>query len=390
MHSEQPMDLLDTFRDQFSLLHTHAYLANCSQAPLALSVRSAIETFLATWAGDGMDWESWMAEVERARAAFAALIGASPEHIAVGSSVSQLASSLASALVSAPQTAPRRIISSEAEFPGVAHAWLATRASGWQVDQLAADERGVVSSEQFRAALREPAALVSLPHVCYANGALLSLDDLVEIAHEQGTSVFVDAYQSIGAVPIDVQVNQVDFLAAGALKYLCGTAGIAFLYVSPRVLEGLRPTVTGWFGRQNPFAFDVHQLDYAPGAARFDLGTPAVINAYAARAGMELVLATGVERIRSRILRLSALADEQAQQLGLTIAGPVDAQDRGATTALDVGSEERAHWLEAALRQRSIIVSARGRMVRVAPHGFTQEEEMRSALLAIARLLKEA
>src|SRR5260370_32309530 len=221
-------------------------MAKCFLGPRCSLVCSAIEKFLATWAGDGMDWESWMAEVERARAAFAALIGASPEHIAVGSSVSQLVSSLASALVSAPQTAACRIISSEAEFPGVAHAWLATRAAGWQVDQLASDERGVVSSEQFRTALREPAALVSLPHVCYANGALLPLDNLVEVAHERGTSVFVDAYQSIGAVPIDVQGSQIDFLAAGPLKYLRGTPGIAFLYEQPRVLGGRRPTLDCW------------------------------------------------------------------------------------------------------------------------------------------------
>ena len=385
----QQTNPLDVFREQFPLLRTHAYLANCSQAPLARPVRAAIETFLATWADDGMDWDSWMEEVERARAAFAALIGASPDQIAVGSSVSQLVSSLASALVHDQQVSSRRIISSVAEFPGVAHAWLATRVSGWQADQLEADERGVVSAERFRAALREPAALLSLPHVCYANGALLSLDELVEVAHERGTRVFVDAYQSIGTVPIDVQASGVDFLAAGALKYLCGTAGIAFLYVSPRVQAELEPTVTGWFGRQNPFAFDARLLDYAPGAARFDLGTPPVINAYTARAGMELVLKAGVDQIRAHILHLSALAEEQGRQLGLTLAGPAEAQNRGATTVFDVGSPERAHQLEAALRQRSIIVSARGQIVRVAPHGFTHEDEISHALTTLAHLLKE-
>lgn len=389
MQSAQPVDSLQTFRERFPLLQTHTYLANCSQAPLAIPVRTALEAFLTTWASKGMDWEDWMEEVERARAAFAALIGVSPETVAIGSSVSQLTSSVASALVSAAQFPRRRIVSSVADFPGVAHAWLATRAYGWQVDQLEADERGVVSAEQFRSAIDEHTALLSLPHVCYTNGALLALDDLVERAHEQGALVCVDAYQSIGTVPIDALASKVDFLAAGTLKYLCGTAGIAFLYVHPRILKQLQPTVTGWFGRQNPFAFDPRQLDYASGAARFDLGTPPVINAYAARAGMELVLAAGVERIRAHILRLSALAEEQARDLGLTIGGPQSGEARGATTALDMGSPEQAHQLEEALRQRSIVASARGRMIRVAPHGFTQEQEMIQALTTIARLLKE-
>lgn len=389
MQDSQEFNSLDAFRDQFPLLRTHTYLASCSQAPLALPVRTALDTYLATWAAEGMDWDNWTAEVERARESFATLIGASPEQVAVGTSVSQLVSSLASALVNVPQLRAPRLISSEAEFPGVAHAWLATRASGWQVDLLGADEQGLVAADQFLAALQEPAAVLSVPHVCYANGARLPLDELSAFAHERGTFVFVDAYQSLGTIPIDVQTSQVDFLASGALKYLCGTAGIAFLYVSPRVLEELHPTVTGWFGRQNPFAFDPHLLDYSPGAARFDLGTPPVMNAYAARAGIELVRATGVEHIRTHILRLSRLAGEYAQQLGLTVAGPGRAEDRGATTAIDVQSPERAHWLEGVLRQRSFVVSARGRMIRLAPHGFTREEEIHQALLALTHALRE-
>ncbi|HEY1353943.1 MAG TPA: aminotransferase class V-fold PLP-dependent enzyme, partial [Ktedonobacteraceae bacterium] len=378
MPDRQEFNSLAVFRDQFPLLHTHTYLASCSQAPLAIAVRTALDAFVRTWAEQGMDWDAWTAEVERAREAFATLIGASPTQVAIGTSVSQLVSSLASALVRDPRPA-QRIISSEAEFPGVAHAWLAMRTAGWQVELLAADAQGTVGAAQFLTALQEPAAVVSVPHVCYINGALVPLSDLVASAHQQGTLVFVDAYQALGSVPIDVQASQVDFLASGALKYLCGTAGIAFLYVSPRVLEQLYPTVTGWFGRQNPFAFDPHLLDYAEHAARFDLGTPPVINAYTARAGIQLVQATGVEHIRAQILQIATLAGEYARDLGLTIAGPEKPQERGATTAVDVGTPQRAHWLEGVLRQHKCVVSARGQMIRLAPHGFTREEEMSQA-----------
>lgn len=381
---------LKMLRDQFPLLQTHAYLASCSQTPLATSVRTALETFIAGWQERGMDWDGWITEVERARATFAALLGTSAANIALGSSVSQLASSVASALVASTQPTRRRIVSSVADFPGVAHAWLATRAHGWLVDLLEADERGVVTGEQFCAAAGPETMLISAPHVCYTNGALLDLEPLVEAAHAQGNLVFVDAYQSLGTIPLDVRASDVDFLAAGCLKYLCGTAGIAFLYVHPRVQEQLQPTVTGWFGRQNPFAFDPRQLDYAASAARFDLGTPPVLNAYAARAGMDLLLEASIESIRAQILHLSRLAAEQATHLGLTISGPEEASARGATTAIKVNSPEHAHQIEAELRQRSIVASARGPLVRLAPHGFTQEEEVIQALTTIAQLLKAA
>ncbi len=381
------VDPLQALRAACPLLQTNIYLANCSQGPLAQPVRAAIETFLDGWASLGMHWNAWVEEVERARAAFATLIGAAPEEIAVGTSVSQLVSSLASALVTDPQNTRRRVVSSAVEFPGVAHAWLALRKYGWDVEILPSDEQGLVSTHRFAEAVNEATTLISVPHVCYAHGALTDLKTVVAAAHAQGTLVLADAYQSIGTVPIDVKASSVDFLVAGTLKYLLGTAGIAFLYVNPALLDRLEPSVTGWFGRINPHAFDSTQLDYSSGAARFDLGTPPIINAYAARAGMELVLHTGVERIWERVEQLSGLVYELAPRLGLRILGPQQGTAKGATTALDAGSPERAYELEDQLRQQGIIVAARGRGVRLAPHGFTHDDELERALHVASRLL---
>src|SRR5579859_1590170 len=383
-------EALQALRDVCPLLKTSIYLANCSQGPLTNAVRAALESFMEDWAAMGMHWNAWMEEVERARAAFAALIGAQPEEVAIGSSVSQLVSSLASALANTPSTSGRRIVSSVAEFPGVAHAWLALRAADYTVDILAGKDAGIITEDDLIESLDSNTTLVSCPHVCYANGMMLDLERVTQAAHAQGSLVFVDAYQSIGTIPIDVKASDVDFLAAGTLKYLLGTAGIAFLYVKPAILETLHPTVTGWFGRVDPFAFDPFHLDYASSAARFDLGTPNIVNAYVARAGMQLIRETGVACIRGQIERLSDLAYRLAPQLGLQIAGPQDTRHKGATTALQTASAEQAHLLEAALQQRGIIVSARNRALRLAPHGFTREEELEQAMQTVAALLHGA
>lgn len=387
-HRHLPPEL-QAFREVFPLLNSTLYLANCSQGPLAVPVRTAIETFLEGWAKLGMHWDAWIAEVEQARAAFAALIGAHSSEIAVGTSVSQLVSSVASALVASSQSERKRIVSSTVEFPGVAHAWLAMRPYGWHVELLASDDYGMVGAERFATAVDEKTALISVPHVCYANGALTALEPVITSAHAQGTFVFVDAYQSVGTLPIDVKASGMDFLAAGTLKYLLGTTGIAFLYISPAVLERLEPTVTGWFGRSDPFAFNPADLDYADRASRFDLGTPPILNAYAARAGMHVVAQAGVERVRDQIERLSVLAYDLAPRLGLRIMGPRLEEGKGATTAIDVGSQERAHVLERELRAQSIIASARGSALRLAPHGFTYEEEMEQALYTVAHVMQE-
>ncbi|HEY6543109.1 MAG TPA: aminotransferase class V-fold PLP-dependent enzyme, partial [Ktedonobacteraceae bacterium] len=266
---------------------------------------------------------------------------------------------------------------------------LALRAAGYTVDVLRGKNAGIITEDDLVESLDSGTTLVSCPHVCYANGMMLDLERVTQAAHAQGSLVFVDAYQSIGTIPIDVKASDIDFLAAGTLKYLLGTAGIAFLYVKPAILETLHPTVTGWFGRVDPFAFDPSRLDYAGSAARFDLGTPNIVNAYAARAGMQLIRETGVERIRQQIERLSTLAHRLSPQLGLHILGPQDPQHKGATTAMQTASVEQAHQLEAALRQRGIIISARNRALRLAPHGFTREEELEQAMHAVAALLHE-
>src|SRR5579883_1033981 len=101
---------LQALRAACPLLNSAIYLANCSQGPLSTAVHTALGTFLDQWARLGMHWDAWVEEVERARAAFAALIGATPGEIAVGSSVSQLVSSVASALHTLPHGERRRVV----------------------------------------------------------------------------------------------------------------------------------------------------------------------------------------------------------------------------------------------------------------------------------------
>ena len=402
---------LERLRASCPMVEASIYLANCSQAPQAIPVRSAIDDFLTDWSTKGMNWEGWITIVEQARASFAALINAEPEDIAVGTSVSQLVSSLTSALVR-PDAPRRRLITSVVEFPGVAQAWQAAvhHAPGWELGILTAtgeitisanspvpgplgatDPDVMISTERFLQAIDEQTALISVPQVLYANGALQDVQRVAETAHAQGALVFVDAYQAVGSVPLDVKASGVDFLAAGTLKYLLGTAGIAFLYVRPSLRELLIPSVTGWFGRVAPFAYDPTHLDYAPTAARFDLGTPPLINAYAARAGIDLVRETGMEAISAQVARLSALFWRMAPALGLRILGPQPGTAKGATNAVDAGSPQRARALEDELRQRKgVIVSARGKALRLAPHGFIRETELEQALHAVAEMLEHA
>ncbi|MGI6358419.1 MAG: aminotransferase class V-fold PLP-dependent enzyme [Bacillota bacterium] len=358
------------------------HLGNCSQSAQATRVRQAIERYLDNWLTVGMDWEYWMQEVNLAKHEFARLINADVSEIAVSTSASEAVASIASGLNF--QTGLRRkVVTTEAEFPTVAQVWLGHQKYGCKVEFVPV-RRGRLHLEDFERYIDQETAIVSTTHVYYQNGYKQDLAPVIDIAHRNGALVLVDAYQSLGTTPVDVKALDVDLLVSGNLKYLLGTPGIAFVYVKKDIVPMFEPAVTGWFGQENPFAFNVTYLDYARDARRFDTGTPPIMAAFAARAGMQILNEVGIERIGKRIDQLSQHALRVADELALPLLSPREVSAKGATTAIKVPD---SHLMEEQLKRRDIIASARGEAIRIAPHFFTTEDDITAALWQIRNLL---
>ena len=385
-HARPGLDLddaatVEAWKQEFPILRDIIHVGNCSQSPQSVRVRQAIETYLDNWLTVGMDWEYWMAEVNRAKAEFARLINADPDEIAVSTSVSEAVSSVASALEFSKR---RKVVATEAEFPTVGHVWLAHQKYGGKVEFVPVRD-GEVRMEDYERYIDEDTLIASVTHVYYQNGFMQDIGTITKLAHDRGALVLVDAYQSAGTIPIDVKALDVDILTTGNLKYLLGIPGIAFLYVRKELVPKMKPAVTGWFGQENPFAFKVHYLDYASTTRRFDTGTPPVMPAFAARAGMEIINEVGPQNIWKRIQRLSTRCIEGARARGMVVASPLDVTRKGATTAIRVPDP---HAVEEEMKRRNIIVSARGDVIRIAPHFFTAEEDIDRVLDELRDILK--
>jgi selenocysteine lyase/cysteine desulfurase len=375
---------IDAWRRTIPLLESWIPMNNCSQAPQTDATRAAAERYLESWNRDGMDWDAWMAEVALAKAEFAKLIGASANDIAVFSCVSEAASAVASTLDLHGRR--KKIVVSEAEFPTVAHVWLAQVARGARV-QWAPLRDGMIDLSTYDGLIGDDTALVSACHGYYKNGFIQNTVRIAERAREAGALSFVDAYQTLGTIPIDVRALGVDFLASGNLKFLMGIPGIAFLYVKPEIVETLTPTITGWFGRTNPFAFDAKALDWSPTASRFDTGTPPVMNAYIARAGMEIINTVGPAKIRAWLEVLGERLIDGGRSRGLVIHGTDDMQRKTSTTAFVVSD---SHAVELAMREHGIIPSARGDVIRLAPHFYSTSADVDRALDVLAEVCSPA
>jgi selenocysteine lyase/cysteine desulfurase len=371
---------LEAVREEIPLLRSLVPMNNCSQAPQCDATRRAAEAYLTSWARDGMDWPTWIAEVEAARGEFAALIGAEAEDVAVGTSVSQVTASLATGL---DFTGRRfRVVVSGAEFPTVAHVWSAQERFGAEVVGVPAVD-GAVPLEGYESAIDEETLVVSAAHAYYQTGGKQDIGAIAELAHAQGALLYVDAYQILGTEPFHAPSCGADFVSSGNLKFLMGIPGIAFLWVRPGLADRLTPAVTGWFGRRDPFAFDT-RLDWADGARRLDTGTPPIFEAYVCRAGMAWIRTLGLDAIGSWTATLSHRLMEGGRARGLRVLGPSAADAKAPTTAF---LSPDSHAAEAAMRAKGFIASARGPAVRLAPHFYTTLDEVDQALDALAEVM---
>lgn len=371
------------YRRLFPILEHAAQLSSCSQSAMSLPVRDAIHEYLSGWETKGMDWGGWMEGVDGARAEFARLIGANTDDVAVLSCVSDAASSVVSAL-SFPEERSG-IVASTLDFPSLCHVWLAQEPRGAKVHFVEGVPGATAAAEPLAAAVKQDTALLAISHASFYDGQLTDLAITAQAAQRHGALQFVDAYQSAGAVPINVQRDGVHVLAAGAQKYLLGIPGIAFLYVAPDWAKRLQPAMTGWFGRTQPFAFDPKTLDFPPTGVRFNTGTPPMLPAAAARAAMGLLNEVGVEPVAEWLAVLSQTILSEADATGLEVVSPRDLAAKGGTTAIRV---PEASKMEQAMAAEGYIVSARNDVIRIAPHFYNNEDEVTGAVRTLARLMK--
>lgn len=374
---------IQRWRSEIPLLESTVPMNNCSHSPQTTRTREAAREYLDGWNRRGMDWDAWLGTVQAARESFARLIGAEVAEIAVTSSVSAATSSLASALEFTPER--DRIVVSRADFPSVGQVWRAQERRGAAVEWVPV-RNGTVRLEDYGEAVDERTVIVSASHAYYQNGFLQDLGAIATIAHDAGALLFVDAYQSLGTRPVDVKELGVDVLASGTLKYLMGIPGIAFMYVRSGLVDELRPTVTGWFGRQDPFSFEIEELDWHPTARRFETGTPPILSAYIARAGLEIIREVGPERIRPWVERLTGQMIDRGSARGLRVHGTADPTRKTPSTAFVCPGGDAAA-VEAELRSRGILASARGRCVRLAPHFYSTVDEVDRAVDALAEVI---
>lgn len=358
-------------RARFPVFQRKTYLNSCSQGALSDAVEAGMHEYLASWHEHGSPWELWVERYEAARTQFAGFINATPDEVAIVPYASAGMNSVASALDFRER---KKVVLGEFEFPTMGHVWLAQQKRGAEVTFVeAAGDR--IPTAHYERAVDGNTLLVGLTHISFMNGFRSDVAGVVQIARQHGALLMLDDYQDCGTRPVDVRTLDVDFYVTGALKYMLGPPGIAYLYVRKSLALSLLPTITGWFAQADPFAFNVKQLDPSPSARRFEAGSPPIPNVYAAMRGMELLQQIGLQNVAAQIAKLVSALLDGARRLGIRAKTPPDS-----VGPLVVLQCKDAAALVRKLGENGIVVSSRHDGLRISFHVYNTLDDVEIVL----------
>ena len=380
-------DPLLAFRAEFPILKRTTYLVSNSLGAMPRAVPDRLAEYVDEWADLGVRaWageHGWWRKPVDVGDEIAPLIGAGPGEVVMVPNVTIAQATVLSAL---DYAAPRdTIVMTELDFPSVRYVYdsLAKRL-GARIIVVPSEDGIGVDTDRMLAAIDERTCLVAISHVLFRSAFIMDAEAICRRAHEVGALVSLDAFHSVGVLPVDVRKLGADFLTGGVLKWLCGGPGGCFLYVAPSVAHRLTPALTGWQAHARPFAFE-KTMTYAEDAFRWLGGTPVVPALFAALEGPRIVRRAGIERIRAKSMRQTARLIELADAHGFRVTAPRDPAQRGGTVAFDV---PHGYEVSQTLLANDVLVDYRPNAgIRVAPHFYTSDEELERVVTMIADVL---
>ena len=359
-------------RERFPIFQSRTYFDSCSHGALSDEVRQAYLSYLEDRDRFGSHWEVWAGKLETLRTMLAQLLNVSADELAAASCLSNCLNSLVSAFDFSGER--NKVLLTDFDFPTTAQIWRAQERRGAVIDCVPCHAGELtIPPERFLEYIDETTLVVSLPDVCYRNGARLDIEPIIKMAHEKGALVFLDFYQAAGSRPIDLKSLDVDFAAAGTLKYLLSSTGATFLYVKEELVNGLQPGTSGWFSQADINAMDIYQNNPANNARRFESGTPNISSLYASIAGLQLVNEIGLETIERYVRTLTGKIKQKAEENGFHLAMPEEDTGHGPLVTL---RSTDMHRLVAALQNKGVVTSCRDGNLRVSSHFYNNPDDV--------------
>jgi len=225
-----------------------------------------------------------------------------------------------------------------------------TRAS---LDYIEVDDGGCLDMDSYEKTLRNrKTRLISISEVSNVLGTIVPIREIVKKAHAKDIPVLVDAAQSVPHMPVDVQATDCDFMVFSAHKML-GPTGVGILYVKKEILEELQPFISG-----GDMIKEVHKYEtvYNDLPYKFEAGTPNIADVIGFGAAMDYLNRLGMDKVRDHEIELTKYAMDAMKDIrGMTLYGPLDANDKGGVISFNLG-DIHPHDLATILNDHGIAI----------------------------------
>ncbi|OQW90333.1 MAG: class V aminotransferase [Beggiatoa sp. IS2] len=280
------------------------------------------------------------------------------------------------------------VVITDHEFPSNRIVWESLRTKGvntrtakLQLGYTEVENSKIPDPEaEIIAQVDEKTRLISVSSVQYASGLRLDLARIGLFCRNNDILFCVDAIQSLGAIPCDVQANYIDFLMADSHKWLLGPEGLAVFYCRAEQREQLQLNQFGWHMVEQPLNFEEKNWKIANSARRFECGSPNMLGIHALSASLSLLLEVGINNIATQLLdnthylltELPKLSDIEilSAQRDNSYAGIVTFRRRQGNTG----------ELFKRLQQQGIICAQRWGGIRLSPHFYNSKLQLQQVI----------
>jgi selenocysteine lyase/cysteine desulfurase len=368
-------------RSAFPIARRYAYLDHAAIAPLATPVRATMEVFLARQSEEPFELEHWERLRSQVRSRIAELLSTGAESI---SFIKNTTSGLGMVATGLDWHAGENIVGVDREFPSNVYPWMDLRRRGVEL-RLFKSPDGRVDVPALTKLCDRRTRMVAVSAVQFWNGFRLDLASLRRALPSKDILLVIDAVQAAGAMRLDLSQVPLDFICAGAQKWLLGPLGAGFAYVSPRLLDQLHPPVVGIGSVLHDEEYFAYDLTLKPDARRYEESAPNYAAILGMGAAVNLLLRAGPSAVEQEVLRLSDRLREQLPRLGyelvLQLGHPAE---RSGIVSFRHPRMVPAE-LHGRLRDAGVIVSLRGELLRASPHYYNSDADIDRLLEALPR-----
>jgi cysteine desulfurase/selenocysteine lyase len=353
-------------RALFPASEQYTYLNTAAAPPLSILAAREGKRYYDEMAQHGdVAWDSWLSKIEQIREKLANFINADTRSIAFTYSTSHGMNLIAGILDHCGD-----VLCPADEFPSGTLPWLQQR---YRVHFVRSRDCGVVDVNDIQRGITTETRVLVTSYVQFATGFRHDLVALGRLCHERNLIFVVDATQGMGVFPIDVVNSGIDFLVFSGYKWAQAGYGVGGLYVASRFLHSTSFPVAGWWSVRDPEAVVNDRLYLKESAAALEVGCPHFAGIFALGAALSLFEEIGKSRIEERVHELTDYLHHQLEAERFTIASPLKREQRSGITIVEM---RNAPDVVKRLAEKKIIVSARGKGLRVSVHIFNNLDDI--------------